>query len=256
MNREYKNATKITAAEARIEIWEKLRSVARPDSRFSWEFSEFITDYEGSDKCADNLAGTEQYQKAEVIFITPDNNLEKFRERAFLDKKTVVMTNYGITRGFFLIKPGMVPEGKEELASLLDGVSRYWKHQTLAQLKASVGHIDMMVTGASAITPSGIRFGKGHGYFDLEWAMTYTAGLVDNSTSIFAVGHECQIADVDVEVRVYDTAIDYIVTNERVLKTRNEFPRPTGGVIWSLLAPGMREQIPPIQELWCKQHCK
>ena len=127
---------------------------------------------------------------------------------------------------------------------------------TLEQLKQEVGHIDMMVTGASAITPSGIRFGKGHGYFDLEWAMTYTVGLVDDSTVIVAVGHECQVADVDVEVREFDTAIDYIVTNERVIKTRNEYPRPTGGILWSQLAPGMREQIPPIQELWCKQHCK
>ena len=153
------------AKEARIKIWEELLKVARPDSKFSWSFSEFIADYEGSDKGAELLAGTEMYRKAEVIFITPDNNLEKFRELAFRDKKTVVMTNYGITRGFFLIRPEFIPEGKEELASLLDGVSRYWKHQTLEQLKAAVGHIDMLVTGASAITPSGIRFGKGHGYF-------------------------------------------------------------------------------------------
>lgn len=251
-----KEPARMTAAQARVDIWEKLRKVARPDSRFSWEFSEFITDYEGSDKCAELLTATQMYKDAKVIFITPDNNLEKFREQAFLDKKTVIMTNYGITRGFFLIRPGMIPEGKEELASLLDGVARYWKHRTLEQLKQEVGHIDMMVTGASAITPSGIRFGKGHGYFDLEWAMTYTVGLVDDSTVIVAVGHECQVADADVEVREFDTAIDYIVTNERVIKTRNEYPRPTGGILWSQLAPGMREQIPPIQELWCKQHCK
>ena len=37
----------------------------------------------------------------------------------------------------------------------------------------------MMVTGASAITPSGIRFGKGHGYFDLEWAMLSSKGSCD-----------------------------------------------------------------------------
>lgn len=124
------------------------------------------------------------YKNAKVIFITPDNNLETLREQAFRDKKTVVMTNYGITRGFFLIRPEQIPEGKEEVASLLDGVSRYWKHQTLAQLQESVGHIDMMVTGASAITPSGIRFGKGHGYFDLEWAMLSTKGIADSSTVI------------------------------------------------------------------------
>ena len=155
---------KMDAKTARVKIWEELLKVARPDSKFSWEFSEFIADYEGSDKGAALLASTDMYKNAKVIFITPDNNLEKLRETAFRDKKTVVMTNYGITRGFFLIKPEFIPEGKEEVASLLDGVSRYWKHQTLEQLKESVGHIDMLVTGASAITPSGIRFSKGHGY--------------------------------------------------------------------------------------------
>ena len=178
------------------------------------------------------------------------------RQRAFRDKKTVVMTNYGITRGFFLIRPGQIPEGKEEVASLLDGVSRYWKHQTLAQLKEAVGHIDMMVTGASAITPSGIRFGKGHGYFDLEYAMLSTVGLCDETTAIVGAGHDVQVVDVDVTVEDYDTAIDYIVTPTRLIETRHEYPRPSKGIIWSRLAPGMREQIPPIQELWCKVHCK
>ena len=248
--------SKIDAGSMRVQTWEALRKVARPDSRFSWEFAEFITDYEGSDKGAELIAGRDVYKNARVVFITPDNNLEKLREIAFRDKKTVVMTNYGITRGFFLIAPGMVPEGKEEVASLLDGAARYWKHQTLEQLKASVGHIDLMVTGASAITPGGIRFGKGHGYFDLEWAMTYTAGLVDVHTPVIGAGHDCQVVEADVEVQPHDTAIDYIVTPTRVIPTRSEYPKPTCGVLWSALEPQMRGQIPPIQELWCQIHCK
>lgn len=244
------------AKEARVKIWEELLKVARPDSKFSWSFSEFIADYEGSDQGAKLLAGSEMYKHAEVIFITPDNNLEKLREIAFRDKKTVVMTNYGITRGFFLIQSGDIPEGKEELASLLDGVSRYWKHQTLEQLKTAVGHIELLVTGASAITPGGIRFGKGHGYFDLEWAMLYTVGLVDDHSVIIGAGHDCQVADVEVTVEEYDTAIDYIVTPTKIMETRHEYPRPGKGIIWSRLAPGMREQIPPVQELWCQVHCK
>lgn len=246
----------IEAKEARVKIWEELLKVARPDSKFSWSFSEFIADYEGSDQGAKLLAGSEMYKHAEVIFITPDNNLEKLREIAFRDKKTVVMTNYGITRGFFLIRSGDIPEGKEELASLLDGVSRYWKHQTLEQLKTAVGHIELLVTGASAITPGGIRFGKGHGYFDLEWAMLYTVGLVDDHSVIIGAGHDCQVADVEVTVEEYDTAIDYIVTPTKIMETRHEYPRPGKGIIWSRLAPGMREQIPPVQELWCQVHCK
>ena len=247
---------KVDAKTERVRIWEELLKVAKPDSKFSWQFSEFICDYEGSEKGTALLTATEMYKNAKVIFITPDNNLETLREQAFRDKKTVVMTNYGITRGFFLIAPGPIPAGKEEVASLLDGVSRYWKHQTLAQLQESVGHIDMMVTGASAITPSGIRFGKGHGYFDLEWAMLSTKGIADNSTVIIGAGHDCQVADVPVTVEEYDTAIDYIVTPTRIIETRHEFPRPSKGIIWSRLAPGMREQIPPVQELWCEVHCK
>ena len=111
---------KLDAKEARVQIWEELLRVAKPDSKFSWQFSEFICDYEGSEKGTALLTATDMYKNARVIFITPDNNLETLREQAFRDKKTVVMTNYGITRGFFLIRPGQIPEGKEKIASLLE----------------------------------------------------------------------------------------------------------------------------------------
>lgn len=250
------NEKKMDAETARVMVWEKLRKVARPDSRFSWNFSEFITDYEGSDKCAELLAEQDFYKKAEVIFITPDNNLEKLREKALLDHKTILMTNYGITRGVFLIRPEWVPKEKAELAATLDGAQKFWKHMDLKEIKSEIGHIDFCVSGASAITPGGLRFGKGHGYFDLEWAMFYMSGIVDVNTTVVAVGHDCQIVDTDVDARVYDTAIDCIVTPTRVIKTRNEYPKPTCGVLWSLLRPGMLEQIAPLQELWHDYYCK
>lgn len=84
---------KLDAKEARVQIWEELLRVAKPDSKFSWQFSEFICDYEGSEKGTALLTATDMYKNARVIFITPDNNLETLREQAFRDKKTVVMTN-------------------------------------------------------------------------------------------------------------------------------------------------------------------
>lgn len=247
---------KLDATTARMMIWEELRKVASPDSRFSWNFAEFITDYEGSDKCAELLCQQEFYKRAQVIFITPDNNLEVFREMAIRDGKTILMTNYGITRGVFLIRPEWIPKGKEDLAATLDGVQRFWKHMTLKKIKNEIRKIDFLVTGASAITPAGLRFGKGHGYFDLEWAMFYTIGVVSKDTPVVAVGHDCQIVDVDLVAQPYDTAIDYIITPTKVIRTRNEFPKPDKGIIWSMLAPGMLEQIPPLQELWCENFCK
>ncbi|MGI5887924.1 MAG: 5-formyltetrahydrofolate cyclo-ligase [Oscillospiraceae bacterium] len=247
---------KVDAGEERIRIWEELRKVARPDSRFSFDFSEFITDYEGSEEGAELFVKQDFYKNSNVIFVTPDNNLEHLREIIIRDRKTMIMTNYGISRGFFIIRPGDVPEGREELASTLDGVQRFWHHRTLAALKEEVGHVDLLVTGASAMTLSGIRFGKGHGYFDLEWAMQYTAGLADETSVIVGVGHDCQVTDIDVEVTEHDTAIDWIVTPTRVIKTRGEFPRPTCGIIWSRLDKDMLGRIPPLQELWWKIACK
>ena len=61
----------------------------------------------------------------------------------------------------------------------MDGVSRYWKHQTLAQLKESVGHIDMMVTGASAITPGALDWiGLLLICFILPGIISWAAGLL------------------------------------------------------------------------------
>jgi 5-formyltetrahydrofolate cyclo-ligase len=104
---------KIDANTARLMVWNELLKVARPDSRFSFDFNEFITDYEGSEKCAELLCGQQFYKDARVIFITPDNNLERLREQAIRDKKIILITNYGITRGVFLLRPEWVPPGKE-----------------------------------------------------------------------------------------------------------------------------------------------
>lgn len=244
------------ATEARVMIWEELRKVARPDSRFSWNFGEFIADYEGSDECARRFCETDVYKNADVLFVTPDNNLEALREQVIRDGKTLIMTNYGISRGFYLLLPEWVPEGQEILASTLDGVQRFWKHHTLAALAEVIDRIPVLVSGASAITPSGIRFGKGHGYFDLEWAMFYTKGLVDTDSVVAAIGHDCQVVDVPVEVRPFDTAIDLIVTPTRVLETRSEFPKPEHGVMWYLLEDDMLGRIPPLQELWADEFCR
>lgn len=246
----------MTAQEARIKVWEELRPVARADSRFAWDFAEFIADYEGSDKAADLFRQEENYKKANVIFVTPDANLETLREYVIRDKKNLLVTSCGIKRGFFVIRPGDVPEGSEALASVMDGIHRFWHPLTLQNIKDEFGTIDMMVTGASAITPSGIRFGKGHGYFDLEWAMLFENGIVSVDTPVYAAGHDCQVVDIPLEVTPHDTAVDYIVTPTQVIKTTGEYKKPTCGIIWSMLEGNMLRDIPPIQEMWHKICCK
>lgn len=176
--------------------------------------------------------------------------MEKLREFTLKDRKTLLTTTYGINRGFQAIYPGDVPKGKEELAINLDGMEKFMKPISLKEIKEKLGKVDMLVTGASAITPSGVRFGKGHGYFDLEWAMLWEIQTVNPETPVIAVGHDCQVVNIDIETTPFDTIVDYIVTPTRVVKTDTERPKPTSGVIWEKLEKGMMENIPPLEELY------
>src|SRR5262249_2497166 len=90
-------------ASVRSEVFAVLRTVALPDSRFHFDFGEFIADFQGSDAANQRLVNHRYYQDAQVIFITPDNCLEQLRHRALLDGKTVLTTSYSIKRGFWLL---------------------------------------------------------------------------------------------------------------------------------------------------------
>lgn len=240
--------------QARKKVWKELRKVAKPDSRFHWDFAEFIADYEGSDICADIIREQDFYKKAQVIFVTPDNNLEKLREYIIRDKKILLMTTYSIARGFVAIYPEDVPEGCEELASTLDGAERFLQYLTLQEMKERYEKVDFLVTGASAVTTSGKRFGKGHGFFDLEWAMMYKMDLISTDTLALAVGHDCQVVDLDIEPSEHDTLVDYIVTPSGITESTLDLPKPTVGVLWDKLQDGMLDSIPPLRELYEIEH--
>lgn len=244
---------KMNSDEAREQVWECLREVGKPDSKFHWDFAEFIADYQGSEKGSKIIREQEDYKNSPVVFVTPDNNMKKLREYIIKDKKALLMTTYGINRGFQVVRPGDVPEGKEEVASTLDGLEDFMTPITLKEIKAEFGQVNLLITGASAMTPSGIRFGKGHGYFDLEWAMMWESDIVDLDSVVYGVGHDCQVVDADIEPADYDTVVDYIVTPTQIIKTVIERAKPTLGIIWDSLEDGMYENIPPLQEVYAQK---
>ena len=65
----------------RQQIWEKLRPVAKPDSRFHLNFAEVIPDFEGSDLAIDRLVAQPAYREGRYAFVTPDNGLADLRRR-------------------------------------------------------------------------------------------------------------------------------------------------------------------------------
>ena len=237
----------ITKSKSRERVWRELRKVAVPDSRFHFDFGEFIADFEGGEGAVQRLVDHEFYQNSNYIFITPDNCLDRLRLKALEDGKKVLMTTYSIKRGFWLLDPAKIATELYLYASTLDGMERVGQPVSLKDL-ADMPKVDYMVTGTGAINTKGIRFGKGHGFFDSEWGMLYQIGRISTDTPSAAVVHDCQLLEEELTPDVYDTVADAIFTPTRTITVDGPH-KPTCGILWDRLDPVMYETIPPLQEL-------
>ncbi len=230
----------------REQIWEKLKPVAKPDSRFHLNFAEVIPDFEGSELAIDRLVAQPVYAHTQYAFVTPDNGLTDLRRRMLEDGKTLVVSTYGIYRGFVLLEPERIAPGHRLFAAWLDGMEHFGRPITLAEI-ASRGRFDLMVTGASAVSLNGVRFGKGHGFFDLEWGMFTAVGVADEDTPVTAVVHDVQVVEEQLVPSETDILVDSIATPTRYV-TVSRGHRPSG-IKWHLLEPEQLAATPPLQEL-------
>lgn len=231
----------------RQKIWSRLREHALPDTHFHFNFAEVIPDFVDSGKAIDRIEALPEVRDAELLFVTPDNCLTDMRRRLLEAGKTIVVSTYGIYRGFYRLGPDNVPKGLERYAAWLDGLEHFGTPITLAQI-AGLGRFDVMLTGASAVSLDGVRFGKGHGFFDLEWGMFTDIGVVDDQTPVIAVVHDCQVVEDKLTPSPTDIIVDMIATPSKLHRVERGYPRPRG-IHWDRLEPEAIAATPPLQEL-------
>jgi len=238
-----------TTDNYRERIWAELAKVARPDSRFHWDFSSFICDFVGSDQCADRILELDAFKNRgdRQIFITPDNCLEDLRYKLITAGVPFVMTTYGIIRGFYRLDPSKIPASDHRYAATLDGFDRYAQHLPLAELKRS-RPFSLLVTGGSAVSSNGVRFGKGHGYFDFEWAVLSELGLTDQFSVVADVVHDCQFVNEVMPAERHDVAVDWVVTPTRAMHI-DQSTRPRGRVYWEMVPGTEFERLGIVAEL-------
>lgn len=235
-------------AAVRSRVWEELRKVAVPDSRFHFDFSSFIADFEGSQAANDRLLALPCFKACSCVFITPDNCLEYLREKTLEVGTKVLITTYGIRRGFWLLDPAEIHPTLFKYAATLDGMEKIGKPVSLRKIVELNLEVGLMVTGTGAINTKGIRFGKGHGYFDLEWGILFSMGVVGPDTTTAAVVHDCQVLEEELIPEQFDTVCDLVVTPTRLMEA-DVAGKPSCGILWDRLETGMFDDIPPLQEL-------
>ena len=103
------------------------------------------------------------------------------------------------------------------------------------------------MTGAAAVTRGGVHFGKGHGYFGIEWGLLGEIGLVGAHTPVVASVHGCQVVDETVPHAVFDATVDVIVTPEETIRCR-PLTKPAG-LFWERLPRDFTDSRPYFAEL-------
>jgi 5-formyltetrahydrofolate cyclo-ligase len=226
--------------------------IALPDVIFDHDLDHFITDFQGSDRATDLLTALPEWQAARRVFITPDNSTQLLRAAAICQQKEIIMTTYGIRRGSVLVRRDLVPEGQEEYASTLVGMEKFGLPLRSISDLEKAGPLDLMVTGALAISRlHGGRAGKGAGWFDAEWGIWKSLGLIHPDMPVIGIVHDIQVVPEAFALDPWDCHMTIIVTHTQVIRIP-KFQQPDG-VLWDQIVTQHQFEwlaaIPYMQEL-------
>ncbi|MCG2829112.1 5-formyltetrahydrofolate cyclo-ligase [Methanothermobacter sp. K4] len=187
----------------RERIWKLLKDrgvSSRPHGR--------IPDFQGSVEAAERLSRTIEWERAGVVFSSPDSAQRPVRRLALDDGKDLVVPTPKIKDGYLLIS-GDVPDA--DAASTIRGAYMY------GSFIKRFPEVDLVVEGSVAVDLEGNRLGKGGGYGDREISELRDQGAIDEDTPIATTVHELQIIE-SVPFEGHDERINMIVTPMRVIR--------------------------------------
>lgn len=169
-----------------------------------------IPDFKGSNKAADNLRSTHEWNGSRTIFVSPDTAQRKVRENVMLDKKILIMATPKIQDGYLIIKPENANEHEKE-ASTIEGAFKY------GTKVYELPRVDLVVEGSVAVDLNGGRLGKGGGYGDREIEFLRITRSINTDTPIISTVHNLQIIET-VPQKKHDQKINMIVTPEEIFR--------------------------------------
>ncbi len=205
-----------------------------------------IPNFTGAEDAADRLAATDAWAGARVVKCNPDSPQWPVRQRALEDGKTVVMAVPRLAEDppFLVLDPDRLGVSPRE-ASSIKGASRHAAPTGVEDLDP----IDLVVQGCVATDPNGSRLGKGGGFADLEFAITATAGLLDEQVVVATTVHDIQVlATGRIPLSAHDIRLDLVVTPTRVIETSGP-ARRSAAIQWDQLTDAKIAAIPLLARL-------
>ena len=229
-----------TKDAARQAVWDALQDQGA--ARFPYPPHGRIPNFAGAEAAAERLMAHPLLSDVRAIKANPDAPQRPVRHRALEAGIGVYMPTPRLKDGFLRLDPARIPpEHRKQAASLSKG--RQWAEAI--PLEALGDEIDLVVTGSVAVTGSGRRCGKGHGYGDLEYAILRELG--HPPLPVATTVHSLQVVDGFPADR-HDLPVSLIATPEATIEVADPPPAPTG-IEWSALPADALSEMPVLAEL-------
>ncbi len=225
--------------EARAHVWDRLSEIGA--ARFPFVPRRRIPNFSGADKAAKRLAEHPMFKEAQVVKINPDSPQRPLREMALRMGKTVVVPTPRLSKGFLIFRPSEIDEENYRDASMISRWGPFSKAVPLEKLP----QVDLIVTGSVAVTKTGRRVGKGHGYSDLEYAILRELG--HRGAPVATTVHDEQVVE-EVPAEAHDLRLDLVVTPGETWECGEGRGGPEG-IDWELLSEEDLEAMPVLARL-------
>lgn len=225
----------------REEIWGILED--KGVTRFPTPVFGRIPNFQGAKEAAQRLAATEEFQASRVAKVNPDAPQNPVRRLILEAGKRLIMPTPRLRGGFLLLDPKRILRSQYREAATIRGAFRLGTPLSLDELP----HVDLIVCGSVAVTPQGLRIGKGGGYSEFEYAILREVGLVDEETPIATTVHSLQVV-AEAPREEFDFTVDIIATPTRLLRAKGPKFRP-GDILWDRVSEERLKEIPLLREL-------
>lgn len=224
---------------ARERVWHALE--ASGAARFPFPPKRRIPNFAGAARAAERLFEHAPWRTASTLKVNPDAPQRPVRRQALERGIRVLVPTPRLRGGFWLLEPDRIEPGRIPAAASLSHAKEF---ATPVPLDA-IPPIDAIVTGSVAVTRSGRRCGKGHGYADIEFAILRELGQppVPVATTI----HPLQWVD-RLPRDPTDLPLSLVCTPDESVVVADP-PPPPGGIDWSRVDEAMLEAMPVLADL-------
>ncbi len=228
---------------AREHVWRALTE--HKAAAFPFPVRGRIPNFVGARAAAERLLAHPLVANADRLKVNPDTPQRPLREAALRRGIELIVPTPKLAGGFRRLDPNRIPEDAIRQAATIDGAQKWGETVAVADLPP----VDAAINGSVAVTRSGQRCGKGHGYGDIEYAILRHLGhpAVPVLTSV----HPLQIVD-DFPADAHDLPVSVIATPEDMIEVSAPPPAPDR-INWDALSHADLEAMPVLAELLQQQ---